>query len=72
MLEGISEPFSKKIKLKEFKKCLVGVNYQKDFVNYLLRSINQEMYFRKFTKTSLSIFDNERNYLDNFTSLPRN
>ena len=38
--------------------------------NYILKSINHEIYPQKIRKTSLSIIDDKRNYLDKTESLP--
>ena len=47
---------------KNIKKC----------ENYILRSIDHEMYLQKIKKTSLSIFDDKINYLEKTKSLPWN
>ena len=71
-LEGVSEPQWKQIKFEEYKKCLDGEEYQRDCSNYILRSINHEMYLQEVKKSTLSTFDDKRKYLSNFKSLPCN
>ena len=71
-IKGISKSYSKNIKFEEYKKCLDGDDYEKECENYILRSVNHEMYLQKIKKSSLSIFDDERNYLSNIKSLPWN
>ena len=45
-LKGISKPYSKKNKFDENKNCLDGEEYQKECDNYIIRSINHEMYLQ--------------------------
>ena len=46
-LKSISKSQSMHIKLEENKKCLDGMEYQRDCNKYILRSINHENIFRK-------------------------
>ena len=46
--------------------------YEKECDNYILRSINHEMYLRKIIISSLSFFDDKRNYSSKVKSLPWN
>ena len=69
-LKGISKPYSRNIKLEEYKKCLYGEKYQQECVNYILRSINHEMVLQKVRKSTLSIFDDKRCYINNIKSIP--
>ena len=71
-LEGISKSQSKNIKFVEHKICLDGEELENECVNYILKSINHDMYMQGIKKTTLSIFDDKRNYLDNITSIPWN
>ena len=66
--KGISESYSKNNKFEDYKKCLDGEEYERDFENYTLRSAHHEMCLQK--KLSLSIFDDKRNYSTNIKSLP--
>ena len=43
-LKGISKSQSKHIEIEEKKKCLYGEEYQRECDNYIIRSINHEMY----------------------------
>ena len=71
-LKGISKSQSKNIKFEEYKKCLDGDDYQKDCNNYIIRSINHEMVLQEVKKSTLSIFDDKRCYINNIESIPWN
>ena len=70
--KGFSKSQLKHIKFEEYEKCLDGEKYQKECDNYLLHSINHEMYLQKVKKSTLSNFDDERKYLSNIKNLPWN
>ena len=67
-LKGISKSQSKNVKFEEYKKCLDGEDYQQECDNYIIRSINHEMVLQNFTKSTLSIFDDKRCYINNIES----
>ena len=69
-LKGISKSYSKNIKFDQYKKCLDGENYQEECDNYILRSINHDMVLQKVKKSTLSIFDDKRCYINNIESIP--
>ena len=71
-LKGISKSQSKNIKFEEYKKCLDGEEYQRECDNYIIRSINHEMVLQKVKKSTLSIFDDKRCYINNIESKPWN
>ena len=71
-LRGISKSQSKNIKFEEYKKCLDGEDYQQECDNYIIRSINHEMFLQKIKKSTLSIFDDKRCYINNIESKPWN
>ena len=71
-LKGVSKSQSKIIKFEEYKKCLDGVEYQRECNNYLIRSINHEMVLQKVKKSTLSIFDDKRCYINNIESIQWN
>ena len=71
-LIGISKSQWKKIKFEEYKKCLDGEEYQEECNNYILRSINHEMHLQEIKKSTLSIFDDKRCYINNIESKPWN
>ena len=71
-IKGISKSQSKHIKFEEYKKCLDGEEYQKECNNYILRSINHEMHLQEIKKSTLSIFDDKRCYINETTSIPWN
>ena len=71
-LKGVSKSQSKNIKFEEFKKCLDGEDYQRESDNYIIRSINHEMVLQKVKKSTLSIFDDKRCYINNNESVPWN
>ena len=45
-LKGISKSQSTPIKFEEYYNCLYGGEYQKECDNYIIRSINYEMYLQ--------------------------
>ena len=71
-LKGISKSQSKHIKFEEYKICLDGDEMENECINYILRSINHDMYMQGIKKTALTIFDDKRIYLNNITSIPWN
>ena len=71
-LKGISKAQSKDIKFEEYKICLDGEELENECINYILKSINHDMYMQRIKKTTLSVFDDKRNYLDSITSIPWN
>ena len=70
--KGISKSQSKNIKFEEYKKCLDGEEYQLECDNYIIRSINQGMVLQKVKKSTLSIFDDKRCYINNIEIRPWN
>ena len=46
-LKGISKSQSKNIKFEEYYNCLFGRKYQQECNNYIIRSINHEMYLQR-------------------------
>ena len=42
-LKGVSKSQSKNIKFEEYKKCLDGEEYQREYKIYIIRSINHEL-----------------------------
>ena len=46
-IKGISKSQSKHIEFERYKKCLDGEQYQKECNNFILRSINHEMYLQE-------------------------
>ena len=71
-LKGISKSQSKNFKFEEYKKCLDGEDYQQECGNFIIRSINHEMYLQAVKKSTLSIFDDKRCYINNIESVPWN
>ena len=69
-IKGISESQSRHIKIEEFYNCLFGKEYQKECNNYIIRSINHEMVLQEVKKSTLSIFDDKRCYLNETESIP--
>ena len=70
-LKGVSKSQSKHIKFEEYKKCLDGEEYQRECNNYILRSINHEIHLQE-KKSTLSIFDDKRCYINETESIPWN
>ena len=71
-LKGVFKSQSKNIKFEEYKKCLDGKEYQQECNNYIIRSINHEMYLQEVKKSILSVFDDKRCYINNIESEPWN
>ena len=71
-LKGISKSQSKNIKFDEYKKCLDGKDYQQECDSFNIRSINHEMVLQQVKKSTLSIFDDKRCYINNIESMPWN
>ena len=68
-LRGISNSYSKKVKFEEYKKCLDGMQYQREGNNYILRTINHEMHLPDTKKLTLSIFDDKRSFIKETESI---
>ena len=71
-IKGISKSQSKHIKFEEYYNCLFGREYQKECKNCIIRSINHEMVLQEVKKSTLSIFDDTRCYLNIIESKPWN
>ena len=71
-LKGISKSYSRNIKFDEYYNCLFGREYQQECDSYILRSINHDMILQKVKKSTLSIFDDKRCYINNIESKPWN
>ena len=71
-IKGISKSQSKHIKFEEYYNCLFGKGYQKECNIYIIRSINHEMVLQEVKKSTLSIFDNKRCYINETESIPWN
>ena len=71
-IKRISKSQSKHIKFEEYYNCLFGKEYQKECNNYIIRSINHEMVLQEVKKSTLSIFDDKRCYINGTESIPWN
>ena len=71
-LKAFSKSQPKHIKFEEYKKSLDGEEYQRECNNYILRSINHEMHLQEVKKSTLSIFDDKRCYINEIESEPWN
>ena len=69
-IKGISKSQSKHNKFEENYNCLFGGEYQKECDNYIIRSLNHEMYLQKVRKSTLSLFDDKRCYINETESIP--
>ena len=69
-IKGISKSQSKHIKFEECYNCLFGKEYQRECNNYIIRSINHEMVLQEVNKSTLSLFDDKRCYINNIKSIP--
>ena len=50
ILNGVSQSYSKNIKLEGYYYCLFGGEYQHECDNYNIRSLNHEMYLQRVKK----------------------
>ena len=71
-IKGISKSQSKHIKFEEYYNCLFSKEYQKECNNYIIRSIDLEMVLQEVKKSTLSIFDDKRCYINETESIPWN
>ena len=69
-IKGILKSQSKHIKFEEYYNCLFGGEYQRECNNYIIRSINHEMVLQEVKKSTLSLFDDKRCYINNIKSMP--
>ena len=49
-----------------------GEKYQRECDNFILRSVNHEMYLQRVEKSTLSLFDNKGYYKNDTESIPWN
>ena len=68
-IKGISKSQSKYINFEEYYKCLLGGEYRKECDNYVIRSLNHDMYLQKVRKSTLSFFDDKPCYLKETESI---
>ena len=59
-------------KFGEYKKCLDGEEHQEECNHCILRSIIHEMHLQEIKKSTLSIFDDKRCFINNIESKPWN
>ena len=71
-IKGIPKSQSKHIKFEEFYNGLFRGEYQKECDNFIIRSLNHEMYLQKVKKSTLSLFDDKRCYINETESIPWN
>ena len=71
-IKDISKSQSKHIKFEDYYNCLFGGEHQKECDNYIIRSLNHEMYLQKVEKSTLSLFDDKRCYINETESIPWN
>ena len=61
---------SKHIKFGEYENCLFGGKNKKECNNYIIPPNNHEMFFQKVKKSTLSLFDDKRRYINISKSIP--
>ena len=71
-IKGLSKSQSKHIIVEEHKKGLDGEEYQSKCENFILKSINNEMYLQKFKKSTFSFSDDKGCYINETESIPWN
>ena len=72
IFKGISKSYSKNIKFEEYYNCFFGEEFQKECDNYILRSLNHEIFLQRLKKSTLAIFDDKRCYINENESKPWN
>ena len=68
-IKGISKSQSKHKKFEDYYNFLFGGEYQKECDNYNIRSLIHEMYLQKVRKSTLSLFDDKRCYINETESI---
>ena len=63
-LKGVSKSKSRHIKFEEYYNCLFVGEYQKVCDNYIIRSNNHKIYLQEVKKSTLSLFDDKRCYIN--------
>ena len=71
-LKVVSIPYFKNTKFEEYYNCLFGKDYQQECDNYIIRSLNHEMYLQRAKKSTLSNFDDKRCYINETESFSWN
>ena len=71
-LKDVSKSYSKNVRFEEYKKCLDNKIYRQECDNYIIRSLNHEMYLQRVKKSTLTIFDDKRCFKNNIKSKPWN
>ena len=71
-IKGVSKSQSKHTKFEAYKICFDGEEYQKECNNYFPRSNNHEMHLQEIKKSTLSIFDDERCFINKMKCTPWN
>ena len=71
-IKGISKSQSKHNIFEEHCNCLFGGENQKECDNYIIRSPNHVMYLQKVNKSTLSILDDKRCFINETESIPWN
>ena len=69
-IKSISKSQSKHIKYEDYKICLDGEENENVCSKYILKSIILEIYMQVIKKSTLSIFDDKRCYINNTESIP--
>ena len=71
-LKGTFKFQSKGIKFREYYNRLFGGEYQKGCDNFLIRSLNHEMYLQRVENTTFFAIDYKRCYENNIENTPWN
>ena len=56
-MKDVLKSKSKKLKFEEYHNCLYGKEYRKECDNFLVRSINHDMFLQLVCKNTLSPFE---------------
>ena len=71
-IKGVSNSQSKHIKFEEYYNCLFGGEHQEECNHYINHSINHEMHLEEIKKSTLSILDDKRCYINETKTIPWN
>ena len=71
-IKGISKSQSKLFNFEEYYNYFYEGEYQNECDSYIIRSLNHEMYLQKVTKSTLSLIDDKRCYVNETKRKPWN
>jgi len=71
VLKGIKKGVkNNEINFEDYANCLKGEKHKDEITQNILKSVKHKIYLQSVTKKTMDIFDDKRNYTDNFESVP--